>query len=278
MRVEPCRLFIGSSVESLDIAYALQECLEYDCEPTVWNQGIFEPSATALASLVKRLDSSDFAVFVFGPDDVVTLRGKAINAARDNVVFEFGLFVGRLGVERCLIVTPRLETPLHFPTDLIGLTTLSFNPDRSDGRVIAALGPAANQLRRQMRRLGRVVTALPSANRAPTVEAPDFAAEWNGAVLAASRKEIRELALDHYSDAASEQRGHLWRVFVFLESMADAVLSGHADEEKLQTVFKTAVLSFWPTASIMLAPPNHKDDFWVPPPKLAELYARWKQP
>jgi hypothetical protein len=45
-------LFIGSSTEGLDIAYSVQENLDMEAEPTVWKQGIFQPSGNILAELL----------------------------------------------------------------------------------------------------------------------------------------------------------------------------------------------------------------------------------
>jgi predicted nucleotide-binding protein len=55
-------LFIASSSESIEVAYALQENLESNAEVTVWSQGIFQPSRFALESLIDVLDSTDFAM------------------------------------------------------------------------------------------------------------------------------------------------------------------------------------------------------------------------
>jgi len=89
-------LFIGSSSESLDIAYALQENLDNDAEVTVWPQDIFEPSRFVLESLILALDRCDFGVFVLSPDDRLTMRGEQLNVTRDNVVFELGLKLEKL--------------------------------------------------------------------------------------------------------------------------------------------------------------------------------------
>lgn len=143
------RLFIGSSTESLKIAYAAQENLERVAEVTVWDQGVFELSKYTLDSLVETMDVTDFGLFVFAPDDVVKMRGHEMAVARDNIVFEFGLFVGRLGKDRTFIILPRgAEAGVHLPTDLLGITPALYDADRTDGNLRAALGPACSKVAR----------------------------------------------------------------------------------------------------------------------------------
>src|SRR5207247_7335392 len=101
------RLFVGSSTESLDIAYAIQENLKHEFEVSVWSQGIFDLGTSAWEALVSRLEDFDAAVFVFSPQDELRMRGKDVLSARDNVIFELGLFTGRLGRKRAFIVMPR---------------------------------------------------------------------------------------------------------------------------------------------------------------------------
>ena len=141
------RIFIGSSKENLRIAYAVQANLEQDHVPTVWDQGIFELSKSVLDSLVSTLDRSDAAVFVLSPDDVLKLRDTRYQAVRDNVIFELGLFLGRLGVERTYMIVPRDTPDLRIPSDLCGITPATYDPRRDDGNWQAALGPACHQVR-----------------------------------------------------------------------------------------------------------------------------------
>lgn len=147
------RLFIGSSIEGLNVAYAIQENLRYVTEATVWDQGVFNLSETSIESLLSILEASDFGVFVFTPDDYLTIRGKKDLTVRDNVLFELGLFIGRLGKERCFIVVPD-NKEFHLPTDLIGLTTAKYEAVRSDGNIHAGAGSASNKIREKVLKLG----------------------------------------------------------------------------------------------------------------------------
>src|SRR5690606_16157400 len=99
-------------------AYALQKQLEYEADPTVWDQGVFRPMAQTLADLVAEARATDFAAFIFASDDLAEIRGERRNIVRDNVLFELGLFIGSLGADRCFIVAPRNADPLHLPSDL----------------------------------------------------------------------------------------------------------------------------------------------------------------
>jgi len=144
------RLFIASSAESLDYAYAIQKNLDNDAEVTVWTQDVFDLSGTTVESLIVALDKFDFAVFVFAPDDVLRIRKKSGAAVRDNVIFELGLFMGKLGRERTFIVTPK-SSDLRIPSDLAGVTPGTFNPDRNDGNLAAAFGPFCSDVRARLR-------------------------------------------------------------------------------------------------------------------------------
>ena len=155
MIVKP-RVFIASSVEQIDLAYAAQEGLEHSAECTVWSQGVFKLSRTAMASLLDVLDESDFGLFVLAPDDISIIRDTVHQAVRDNVIFELGLFAGRLGPDRCFLIVPRGQEDVHLPTDLLGLAPATYDADRQDKNLQAALGPACSRVRKAMAKLGVV--------------------------------------------------------------------------------------------------------------------------
>lgn len=139
------RIFVGSSTEGWEIANAIQENLEHHgFQVTVWDQDIFRLSENTLESLLKALDRFDFGVFVFSPDDVSYMKGQQERVVRDNVVFELGLFMGRLGKNRNFIIMPRGIRDFHLPTDFAGLTVAKYDPKREN--LVAALGTACNKI------------------------------------------------------------------------------------------------------------------------------------
>lgn len=148
------RVFIGSSPESLDVARAVQIELDSWAETTIWSQGVFTPSSNTLDDLVRASGEYDFGIFIFSPEDIIKIRNQEFSTTRDNVVFELGIFIGKLGKERTFLVVPRNQKDFHLPTDLLGLTYLTFDSERSDRNLQAALGPTCTQIRKSMERLG----------------------------------------------------------------------------------------------------------------------------
>ncbi len=139
-------LFIGSSKESLPIARAIRSNFAHDdFGVNLWTDRVFGPSRFAIAELEKQVQEADFAVLVLGPDDEVISRNEKSDAPRDNVIFELGLFMGALSHERTFMVIPR-DCDIKIPTDLLGLTSLSYKSDDSND-LIALLGPACDELR-----------------------------------------------------------------------------------------------------------------------------------
>jgi hypothetical protein len=159
------RLFIGSSVEGLSVAYGIQDNLKFDTETTVWTQGVFNLSESSLESLLSQLDNSDFSVFVFTPDDIIKIRGKKDLTVRDNVLFELGLFIGRLGRKRCYIVIPDNKI-FHLPTDLIGVTPGKYEATRTDNNLLAATGSVSNKIKEAIIKNG----CLSKSNDGPEIK------------------------------------------------------------------------------------------------------------
>lgn len=146
------KVFIGSSREAISIAHAIHANLTRDAECTVWNNA-FQLSAPTLGELVRNLRDSDFGIFVFSPDDITIMRNQVNDAVRDNVLFELGLFIGRLGQERCFFLVPDNATSLHLPSDLAGVTPGYYEANRSDKNWQAAVSPVCMQIKSQMERL-----------------------------------------------------------------------------------------------------------------------------
>lgn len=146
MTLKP-KLFVGSSVEGLKVAYGVQANLQRYAEVTVWDQNVFKLSRNTMESLIAILDKSDFAIFVLSPDDVALIREKQRTTARDNVIFELGLFIGRLNRERTFFLVPHDQQDFHLPTDLVGMTPGTFENDREIENWQAATAVACESIR-----------------------------------------------------------------------------------------------------------------------------------
>lgn len=166
------KVFIASSAEGLNIAYDIQTNLDHDADCTVWPQGVFELSVPPIDSLIRQLDNSDFAIFVFSPDDEVKMRGSSVSAVRDNVLFELGLFIGRLGKNRCFIVAPDAP-PMRIASDLIGVTPATYSSNRDPAEMAANLGPACQAIRRAIKTLGRLNPTV-QAGHIPATESDGY--------------------------------------------------------------------------------------------------------
>lgn len=149
------RLFIGCSTESLKIADAINENLDHSCEVTIWRNGTFNLSNNTIDSLIEKASSVDFSVFIFSPDDILTIRDNEKKVVRDNVIFELGLFIGTIGKQRCFIVKPR-GVELHIPTDLLGVTATDYEPNRSDGDITSSLNYACSLIKKEIKELGLI--------------------------------------------------------------------------------------------------------------------------
>ena len=139
-------LFIGSSVESLPVARAMQSRFDHDPVLTkVWTDNIFGASQFSLESLEQELSRFDFAILVLSDDDEVISRGVRSDAPRDNIIFELGLFMGAIGRPRTFLVQPR-GVELKMPTDILGITPLTYavGPERD---LAAAVASVCNELR-----------------------------------------------------------------------------------------------------------------------------------
>ena len=107
----------------------------------VWKHGVFEVGDHTVESLERQVDRSDFAVLILTPDDISLSRGKEMLSPRDHVLFELGLFMGRLGRRRAYYVFVESGN-VKLPGDLLGLTGAGY---RAGANWLSRLGPACNR-------------------------------------------------------------------------------------------------------------------------------------
>ena len=137
----------------MDVAEAVNVNLDHDFEVTIWKNGTFKLSSSTIDDLVEKSSAVDFALFIFTPDDISTIRDRDEHIVRDNVIFEMGLFVGSIGKPRSFILKPR-EVEMHLPTDLLGVTPADYDSARSDGDLVSATNRACSLIKSEADRLG----------------------------------------------------------------------------------------------------------------------------
>lgn len=129
--------------------------LDHEFEITVWKNGTFKLSSTTIDDLVEKSSFVDFALFIFAPDDVSTIRSRKEHVVRDNVIFEMGLFVGAIGKSRSFVLKPR-DVDMHLPTDLLGVTPADYDASRSDGDLVSATNRACSLIKAEVDRQGLI--------------------------------------------------------------------------------------------------------------------------
>lgn len=143
-------LFIGSSVEGLKYAEAIESKLDHEFNITLWTDGVFNLSSTTIDDLLTRLNRSDFGIFVFSDDDITKIRNKEYVTARDNVIYELGLYTGKLGRYNAFVVKPSAAKDFHLPTDLSGIYIGEYDSSKSDN-VESAVSVFTSAIKRQIK-------------------------------------------------------------------------------------------------------------------------------
>ena len=139
-------IFIGSSRESLYIADKVKTLFEKNLfEVDIWDEGIFGKTKSSnftkeydiVLSNVEWLknftDIYDFSIFLFVPEDKIVSETRVIRdiygnestptslGSRHNVIFEFGMFLGRIGSKKTFVLFDKRATEFVklFFTDLV---------------------------------------------------------------------------------------------------------------------------------------------------------------
>lgn len=141
-------VFIGSSSEGLDVARAVKRQFRDITQTDLWNEGVFVLNKSNLDSLLKAANLYDFAVLCLTPDDLLESRGEEHSAPRDNILFELGLFMGRMGIYRTFVVC---EERAKLPSDFAGISVSTFRAPQ-DGNLLSAVSNACSDIREAMQK------------------------------------------------------------------------------------------------------------------------------
>lgn len=117
------RIFIGSSTEGLDVAEYVKAYLSEIATCYVWTDNIFKLNKSFFETLIKEPCFFDFGILIATKDDYLRSRKKLFKSVRDNVIFEFGLFLGGQGSKRAIMIC---EKGTKLPSDLLGISIPSF--------------------------------------------------------------------------------------------------------------------------------------------------------
>jgi len=121
------RLFIGSSKEGIKYANYLEDKLKEHVECHKWfAEDVFIANRGTLDVLIKQAKLSDFALLIATKDDITTSEHREGTRAtvRDNVIFEFGLFLGATSVDRAFLF---VQEGADLPSDFNGVSNLTFS-------------------------------------------------------------------------------------------------------------------------------------------------------
>lgn len=126
-------IFFGSSSEAIDKMDDVAAIVATQGFATLkWNSpnaAAFIAGENTIDNLISVTESVDAAIFIFNADDITWFNKKPVSGTvRDNVLFEYGLFMGALG--KIKVAMMYTNNP-HIPSDLNGITYIDVNEDEA---------------------------------------------------------------------------------------------------------------------------------------------------
>ena len=149
------RLFIGSSSEGKSIANRVEERVIKECGDWIeclpwYGDDCFTLNKSTLKNLSLKTLICDYAILVASRDDITSKRGILRRSIRDNVIFEFGLFCGSIGINRTFIL---IDKKVHLPSDFNGITLPYFdrhNVDDSINKIINSIKASKDEFENRL--------------------------------------------------------------------------------------------------------------------------------
>ncbi len=69
----------------------------------LWDKDVFDIGETSIESLIRTSKMVDMAVFFFTGEDILITENNYFHTIRDNLLFEYGLFMGTVGIKNVYI-------------------------------------------------------------------------------------------------------------------------------------------------------------------------------
>lgn len=149
------RVFFICSAEALEIAECIRAGLDHeDATIEIWSdEQIFPAGGYPIEALERAVDDADFGIAIAQPDDLIRSRHRQAAVPRDNVIFELGFFLSRLGRKRTVLLVPRGES-VQLPSDFKGLTPLDYKVASKEEKLSSALGPTIYRIKEILKEHG----------------------------------------------------------------------------------------------------------------------------
>ena len=202
-----------------------------------------------IESLQQVTESSDFGLFVLAPDDFIQRAdGQQVQVARDNVIFEAGMFFTAVGKGRAFILTPFDCPDYHLPTDLHGIDTVTYDHQRPDNNWAAATGPPSMELLTTIQRLGPRERRTSPESLSPSPKTPDNSFV-NSLVDGALETVCRALSVPQTADALD------LRIFIFRKCEEQLVCThfwSHNPTREMVDVLKFPLSEDWSHKAVVV--------------------------
>ena len=131
--MQDLQVFIGTTEEKVTYGRSLIAHLQHHAACRLADTA-FLKNDSFLGNLKEIAETYDFAVLLLTPDDKLETRQLTWQCARDNLIFEAGLFFATLGGERTFVVRPAGMTDFKIPSNLSGINLSTYDDHHQNPR------------------------------------------------------------------------------------------------------------------------------------------------